>query len=179
MDMATLVKRFVFLLTAALFLGSCAHVEKAWKGVERTGKRIWEIAWPLPEPGEKLDKHPQDVWTDENCSSKRLPYFRLDDNKISPSTIAPGKTINHRFIYTMCSKNPGGTIPGRLRHQIYFQSQVVNTDVVNDFQIKPGRWIVDSHLNVPAEASPGVYYLQVDFNGAGAHFKKGVRFVVK
>lgn len=158
--------RAALIFAAILGMASCATVDAT---VERVQQRIQK--WTRTA-GEKMDMNPDTVWVAESCGERMLPFFRMDENKVTPSTIETGEEINHRIIYTMCPKRPYEAIQGQLRTSVYLGSQVVMVDTVDQFEIKPGKWIVDTNILVPKEAQAGVYWLDVVFNSPGLRFKE-------
>lgn len=158
--------RATLILAAILGMASCTAVDAT---VERVQQQVQK--WTRT-PGEKMDMNPDKVWVAESCGDRRLPFFRMDENEVTPSTIETGEEINHRIIYTMCPNRPYEAIQGQLRTSVYLGSQVVSVDTVDQFEIKPGKWIVDTNILVPKEAQAGVYWLDVVFNSPGLRFKE-------
>jgi hypothetical protein len=128
-------------------------------------------------PGEKMKKDASRVWSYEDCDNQTLPFFRLDLNDVSPVSVRAGEKVSHRLQYSMCPNVPDGTIKGRLTTSIYYDARKIYTDQVNNFEIKPGQWIVDAVL-VPETAKPGTYSLQVNFSSRGTNFRDSTNFVV-
>lgn len=184
MDYPTLVK--ISVSTGGLFLAlaGCQEIESSYRHIESSIESSYRHvkASLLPEdrtPGEKLRVQPEEVWANENCSFRKLPFLRLDANEVNPATVRPGEKFNHRFVYTMCSDPRYGPIYGRTRTSIYYNSQKIHTDTATDFAVKDGTWIVDADVVVPYDARPGTYWLEAEFKGPGASFRDRTSFVVE
>jgi hypothetical protein len=155
-------------LCLAVLLAGCATVRNTVDRLQKASR----------EPGEVMDADPDAVWQVEDCAAQPLPFFRLDRNEVKPSTLAAGESLNHRLIYTFCPETPEQVIEGALVTTVYDGTDTVFSDIVENFAIKPGRWIVDTEVIVPPEAEPGAYYLEVSFNESGAAFMGGRNVVV-
>jgi hypothetical protein len=129
-------------------------------------------------PGEKIRRDASSVWSHEDCDKQTLPFFRLDLNDVSPASVRAGEKVSHRLQYSMCPNVSDGTIKGRLTTSIYYDTRKIHTDQVNNFEIKPGQWIVDTDVLVPERAKPGVYLLQVNFSSRETNFRDSTNFVV-
>ena len=157
----------------ATLLGGCAQVQaSANHAVER-------IQFAMRSPGETLETHPKDVWVQENCDERPLPFLRLDRNEVKPSMVGPGDKMNHRFAYTLCPTTPSEVIRGPLRTTINHEGKAIFRDTVDDFAVKPGAWVIDSTIVIPENAEPGIYGLEVSFGGRSAQFKNEISFVVE
>ena len=63
-----------------------------------------------------------------------------------------------------------------MTRSLFFKGEQVASNVKDGFELKPGRWIVDSFFTLPPDSPMGVYALEVAF---GSHAQKQVRsFVV-
>ena len=56
---------------------------------------------------------------------------------------------------------------GRLRTRIYHDANLVVTDVVPDYPLRPGRWVVNTQITVPPSAPAGAYGVRLDFAAPG------------
>jgi len=99
--------------------------------------------------------------------------------EVVPQMIKPGARVNYRLSYVMCPRKPSETIKTSLQRRILFRGEQVARDVKDDFELKPGRWVVDSFFTLPTNSPLGVYALEVGFKmpNGGAH-NKARSFVV-
>ncbi|MGZ9190573.1 MAG: hypothetical protein ACXW39_11010 [Nitrospira sp.] len=97
----------VALVTPVLFAASCADVDSLVHDVVESTTSIWRED---RSPGEKMQKDASKVWKQENCYNQALPFFRLDVNEVSPTSVRSGEKFNHRLQYSMCPSVPDGTI---------------------------------------------------------------------
>ncbi len=59
-----------------------------------------------------------------------------------------------------------------------FKGEVVLIDRVAGFEIKPGRWSVDSSVRLPETAETGVYALEVHFHEGTVRLDESLTFGV-
>ncbi|HEU4771277.1 MAG TPA: hypothetical protein VFS68_03880, partial [Candidatus Udaeobacter sp.] len=70
-------------------------------------------------------------------------------------------------------------IKTRVSRKMLFKGEQVARNVNEAFEIKPGRWVVDSFFTLPADSPLGVYALEVSFDAPKGQGHKMVRsFVV-
>jgi hypothetical protein len=116
----------------------------------------------LPEednkPGKKLLAPHNEVWLNENCKNRPMPYIRLDNSDVIPKTATPGALVRYRLYYTACISDGYYYENGNLKTNIYFQRNVQNTRS-DDYKIETGKWIIDTHINVPNDVENGIYVL--------------------
>jgi hypothetical protein len=117
----------------------------------------------IRSPGERLRTSPDQAWTDLRCAERARPFVELESLEIVPNLIKPGYRTNYRIVYVMCPLQPSAVIKTRLARRILFKGEEVASNVNNAFELKPGRWVVDSFFTLPKESPLGVYSLEVSF----------------
>jgi len=122
---------------------------------------------------------PEVVWEEYDCDSQRRPFFVVEENEIVPTKIKPGGEFNHRMVYAMCPVRRTAVVAGQLTTRIRFKGEAIVDNTQGDHEIKPGRWVVDSFVEIPEDAEPGIYAYQVKFSGKGLAFDKLLTFLVK
>jgi hypothetical protein len=133
----------------------------------------------LRQPGEQIAGTPDDVWRDYKCANRERPFVRTESMEVVPDRIKPGDRVNYRLIYVMCPVKPSEVIKTRVSRRMLFKGQQVSVNVNDAFEIKPGRWIVDSFFTLPLNSPVGVYALEVSFDAPAGQAHKRVRsFVV-
>jgi hypothetical protein len=130
-------------------------------------------------PGKKLVIPPAEVWQIENCESRELPYFRLDQSEVVPKTIKVGDSIRYRLSYTACVPQQTPSIPSRLETKISFKGKTENKRSDDDYMIETGKWVVDTHIYVPKDARLGTYVLDAVLSIKGGMLQDHVSFNVE
>ncbi len=153
-------------LLVALLLGGCASVR-------------WTFQRAFREPGEHLTAFPEEVWEEYDCTRQKRPFFVMEKNELTPQRVVSGKDFGHRMVYAMCPDRATAVVSGRLSTRIRFRGDPIVRDTIEDWEIKPGRWVVDAFVQIPEEAEPGVYAYEVAFEGDSLHFEKTLTFVVR
>ncbi len=154
-------------LLAALFGGvGCASL---W----------WSFEKALRKPGQQLETFPDKVSEEYDCARKRLPFFKIEVNELVPPRIKPGSELNHRLIYVMCPARRTGVITGKLATQIRFRGRAILSDTIPRFEIKPGRWVIDSFIRLPEFAETGIYALDMRFSHQTLKFAKSLTFLAE
>ena len=74
---------------------------------------------------------------------------------------------------------PTAVVDGSLETRIFFKGKPIISDSNERFELKPGRWVVDTFVEVPPNAEPGVYSIEIRFAGNGAKFQKRRTFAVR
>lgn len=156
----------VGLLAAALAAAGCANM-------------IGRMKRAMRSPGEQLVALPGAVSKQYHCDHKHLPYLKVEKNEIAPVLVDAGSAFNHRLVYAMCPVHPTDVVAGTLDTRIRYKGQVIVADVVKNYEIKPGRWIVDSLVHLPEKAETGVYSLEVDFQSPTLHMDERATFGVE
>jgi hypothetical protein len=133
----------------------------------------------IRQPGEQIATAPDQVWKEMDCSNRERPFVRAESMEVLPERIRPGGRVNYRLIYVMCPAKPSEIIKTRVARRMLFKGEQVARNVNDAFEIKPGRWVVDSFFTLPADSPLGVYALEVIFEAPNGMAHKKVRsFVV-
>jgi len=133
----------------------------------------------IRQPGDHITTTPDQVWLDFECARRKRPFVQVESMEVVPQMIKPGGRANYRLIYVMCPLEPSETIKTRVQRRMLFRGHQVARNVNNDFELKPGRWVVDSFFTLPPESPLGVYALEVGFETPNGQVHKQVRsFVV-
>jgi hypothetical protein len=133
----------------------------------------------MRQPGEQIAATPDQIWQDFDCGNRQRPFVRAESMEVVPEKIKPGGRVNYRLVYVMCPVKPSEVINTRVSRKMLFKGAQVASNVNEAFEIKPGRWVVDSFFTLPANSPLGVYALEVSFDTPGGQAHKKVRsFVV-
>jgi hypothetical protein len=133
----------------------------------------------IRQPGEKIATAPDKLWQEMDCSNRERPFVRAESMEVVPEMIKPGGRVNYRLIYVMCPVNPSDVIKTRVARRMLFKGEQVARNVNDSFELKPGRWVVDSFFTLPVDSPLGVYALEVGFEAPNGMAHKKVRsFVV-
>ena len=130
-------------------------------------------------PGEYNAALPEVVWKKYGCGKRKLPYLRIESFELSPERVKAGEEFNHRWVYSLCPMTPTAVVDGSLETRIFFKGKPIVSDSNERFELKPGRWVVDTFVEVPPNAEPGVYSIEIRFAGNGAKFQKRRTFAVR
>ena len=138
-----------------------------------------QIVAAARQPGDQIATLPEQVWMDFKCAERERPFVRVESMEVVPEMIKPGGRVNYRLTYVMCPRHPSETVKTSVQRRMLFNGGQVAQNVNDAFELKPGRWVVDSFFTLPTNSPLGVYALEVGFvtPDGGAH--KTVRsFVV-
>lgn len=131
------------------------------------------------QPGEQIATTPDKVWQELNCAKRERPFVQVERMEVVPEMIKPGGRVNYRLVYVLCPLKPSEVLKTRLVRNMLFKGERVAGNVKDSFELKPGRWIVDSFFTLPPESPFGVYALEVSFEIPRGQPHKQVRsFVV-
>lgn len=131
------------------------------------------------QPGEQIAGTPDKVWEELDCAKRSRPFVQVERMEVLPEMIKPGGRVNYRLVYVLCPLKPSEVMNTRLVRNMLFKGQRVAGNVKDSFELKPGRWIVDSFFTLPPESPLGVYALEVGFETPDGRPHKQVRsFVV-
>ena len=122
----------------------------------------------LRQPGEQVATTPERIWREFDCDNRERPFVRAESMEVLPERIHPGGRVNYRLIYIMCPVNRSEVIMTSVSRRILYNGQQVAASVNDRFEIKPGRWIVDSFFTLPKNAPPGVYALEGRFEAGNS-----------
>jgi hypothetical protein len=167
----TVATFFLCLLASVLGSGCSALISQA-KNV------FWQAEKSKRTPGEKLVTDPDRVWAEYQCSKQKLPFIRVEENRIVPPKLSPAQEFDHHLVYVVCSSNQRQVVTGTLYTRIRLGGRAIVTDVAKGFKLKPGRWTKDTFITIPATAELGSYSLEIEFKGESAKFRETQNFVV-
>ncbi len=138
----------------------------------------WNVQRAIREPGERIEAFPEIVWEEYECDTQQRPHFVLETNELVPPRVEPGSTFNHRLVYALCPDRPTAVVSGRLRTLILFRGEPIVRETTEAYELKPGRWVVDAEVTLPASADPGVYAYELHFESDSVRFDERLTFVV-
>ena len=130
------------------------------------------------EPGERLQTFPEKVWEQYKCGQRKLPFLEIEDLELSPRHLKPGDEFNQRLIYVLCPATASGVVTGRLDTRILYRGKPVVRQHDSSYDLKPGRWVVDTFVRLPKNAGAGVYAFELKFKGGKLRFEKTLSFAV-
>jgi len=130
-------------------------------------------------PGEKLANVPDEVWSEYKCGEQKLPLFRLEQTELVPQRVTAGDDVNHRMVYALCPTEPTEVVEGTLQTRILFKGKPVVRDADGHYEIKPGRWVVDTFIQIPPQAETGIYSVEVQFVSETVTFREERSFAVE
>lgn len=139
----------------------------------------WSVQRSFRPPGEHLESFPELVWAEYDCASQQRPFLVIEENELLPPRVRAGGAFNHRLIYAMCPQRPTEVVSGRLQTRIRYRGHPIVRETTEDYEIKPGRWVVDAEVTLPSDAGAGVYAYEISFVGGAVHFEKSLTFVVR
>jgi hypothetical protein len=139
----------------------------------------WSVTKALRKEGSENLAFPELVWEEYDCDTQRRPFFMVEENELVPPKVKPGGEFNHRMVYVMCPVRLTAVVPGTLSMRIRFKGDAIVDNSDKNYEIKPGRWVVDSFVEIPEDAEPGMYAYQLKFAGNGLAFDKSLTFLVK
>jgi hypothetical protein len=133
----------------------------------------------IRQPGEQIATTPEELWKEMDCADRQRPFVRAESMELVPEMIKPGGRVNYRLVYVMCPAEPSEVIKTRIARRMLFKGEQVAANVNENFELKPGRWVVDSFFTLPLDSPLGVYALEVEFEAPNGMGHKKVRsFVV-
>ena len=132
------------------------------------------------QPGQKISTTPERLWKESNCAKRDRPFVQVESMEVLPEMVKPGGRVNYRLVYAMCPVAKfSETLNTRVTRNIVYKGNEVARNVKNDFELKSGRWIVDSFFTLPTDSPMGVYALEVAVQTPNGKTQKLVRsFVV-
>jgi hypothetical protein len=138
----------------------------------------WSVVKLFRDPGESLETFPEAVWEEYDCENQKRPFFIVEKNELMPEKVAPGGDFGHRFVYVMCPNLPTEVVQGVLSTQIRFKGSPIVQQTDTLYEIKPGRWVVDTLVHLPEQAESGIYAYEFEFDSGQLAFEKSLTFVV-
>ena len=127
-----------------------------------------------------------ETWKEYNCDSKKLPFIVVEQDELRPTnSVKAGTTIQHRFVYAACtsSSDQRAIIKGSLSREISYKGGrgskvVVPLTTTPNFDIEPGKWVVNAIVQVPPKAKPGNYDFELTISSPMTTVKKNLPFMV-
>ena len=133
---------------------------------------------PFREPGERLWTFPDKVWAEYECDRKELPFFAIENLELRPRRLHAGEEFGHRIVYVLCPDRLTGVVTGQLQTRILHRGQVIVEDRKPTYDLKPGRWVIDTFVRLPQGAEIGVYALEFAFQSGAVSFSRSLTFAV-
>ena len=130
------------------------------------------------KPGETMVTFPEPVAKEYRCAKRRLPFFEVEKNELTPHRTRPGSRLDHSLVYVMCPSRISEVVSGKLYTRIHFKGKTVHTDVKQQ-DLQPGRWQIKSFITLPEQATPGIYALEARFESPGGRFNVHSDFLVE
>jgi len=131
------------------------------------------------QPGDHIATTPETALKEATCGKRDRPFVQFESLEVLPEMVKPGARVNYRVVYLMCPLKLSESVKTRVIRSMFFKGDQVARNVKEDFEAKPGRWIVDSFFTLPPDSPMGVYALEVAFDIPQGHDQKQVRsFVV-
>ncbi len=134
---------------------------------------------PFREPGEHLKAFPDKVWKQYDCEKQPLPFFKIELLDLSPRRLKPGELFKQRLIYALCTAASTGVVTGNLETRIMHRGSAVVHEKDPAYDLKPGRWVVDSFVRLPEEAEVGIYAFELEFKSPEVSFDRTMTFAVE
>ena len=153
-------------LALAWLLAGCAHLPAP-------------LDRPFRTPGEKLASFPEDVRAEYGCEKKKLPWLQVESQEIWPKRVRAGEEIGHRLVYVLCTAGATEVVSGTLETRIVYRGQSNVLESLPNHDLRPGRWVVDLFITVPADAPDGVYALEIAFKSPSLAFERQETFAVE
>lgn len=133
----------------------------------------------MRDPGEQLRDFPEIVSEEYRCGDRHLPFFQLEHNELVPVRVRAGGEFNHRMVYALCPAGPTDVVRGTMATRIRFEGSSIVEDQIDDYVLRPGRWVVDALVRLPENARIGVYALEVEFESDDVSFTQTLTFAVE
>lgn len=134
---------------------------------------------PFRKPGERLWTFPDKVWAEYECDRKELPFFEIERLELSPKRLHAGEEFEHRFAYVLCPDRLTGVVTGAFHTRILHRGQVIVEDRKPTYDLKPGRWVIDTFVRLPQSAETGVYAMEFAFQSPTVSFARSLTFAVE
>ncbi len=139
----------------------------------------WSIQKAARTEGTRLAAFPEEVAAEYACADRKLPYFTIERSELVPPRVRSGGEFNHRLVTVLCPARPTEVAIGRLHEGIRFRGRLVHSEIRERFEIRPGRWVQDAFIELPADAEPGVYAYELRFEARDVSFEESWSFVVE
>jgi len=137
----------------------------------------WAVQKSLRQEGLVNLALPEAVWKEYGCDEQDLPFFEIETYELIPRKVKPGGEFNHRITYALCPARPTEVLAGKLNTQILYKGKPILEE--NDpYEILPGRWRIDTFVEIPETAPPGIYSYQLKFASRTMKFERRLTFLV-
>ncbi len=113
------------------------------------------------------------------CAERSLPFFIVELDELVPPRVRAGGEFNHRMVYALCPAAPTQVVSGGLSTRIRFRGEPIFHETEAVYELRPGRWRVDTIVEVPDHAEPGVYAYEIEFASASLRFERGLTFLIE
>lgn len=130
-------------------------------------------------PGRKLVALPDEVWKQEKCEARPLPYIRLDRSDIQPKTAQRGDEIVYTLVYSACVPQQPGYVLGEILTHIYFKDRLKSRRSDTEYPVETGKWVVNTEVAIPVNAEPGMYDVEAVVSAGGATIRDRISFNVE
>lgn len=138
-----------------------------------------QIVAAARQPGDQIVTTPEKVVQEANCAKRERPFVLVESMEVLPEIVKPGGRVNYRLVYVLCPLKLADAIRIRVTRNMFFNGEQVARNAKDAFEVKPGRWMVDSFFTLPPDSPLGVYALEVGFETPDGQAQKRVRsFVV-
>ncbi len=117
--------------------------------------------------GERETGAPAAVRQELGCNDKKPFELKLEQSELVPARFKSGREVNHRFVYAACTPRDAVQTYALVR-RISRAGKLLFEDRDANFAVKPGRWVVDTFIGIPASAVAGSYSLEVSFESRAA-----------
>ncbi|MCH2171159.1 hypothetical protein MK489_10280 [Myxococcota bacterium] len=138
----------------------------------------WQVEKSLRQEGTVNRAFPEVVWDEYNCEKRDLPFLEIETSELIPPEVEPGGDFNHRLVYALCPRRATEVVSGDLHTRILFKGRAIHQETHSNYELRPGRWQVDTFVEIPLEAEPGVYAHEVEFSSRHARFERTITFLV-
>ena len=138
----------------------------------------WAVLKSMRREGLVNQAFPEVVWDEYHCDEQQLPFFQVETNELIPPRVRPGGEFNHRMTYALCPAHPTEVVSGRLDTQILYKGEPIYQEVSEAYEFLPGRWRIDTFVEIPSSAAPGVYSYQMEFTSPQLRFERRLTFLV-
>jgi hypothetical protein len=133
---------------------------------------------PFRKPGERMWTFPDKVWSEYECDRKELPFFDIEHLELRPRRLHAGEEFSHRIVYVLCPDRLTGVVTGQLQTRILHRGQVIVEDRKPTYDLKPGRWVIDTFIRLPQSTDVGVYAMEFAFQSGTVSFSRSLTFAV-